>query len=103
MSKLMTKSIRLEKAESGLISQAAKDMFLSEAALLKSWILERLADYRIKKAVEVYKLKKADLASSASIAGISVREMMTILADKNVAFSANKKTFEESLKNLLIK
>lgn len=86
MSNLITKSIRVTKEESDLLKLAASSAYLPESALVKSWLREKLAEFRINKAVSAYKRSDTiSLGKAAEIAGVSTREMMRILAEHDVS------------------
>ena len=51
-------------------------------------------------AVELYKGGKISLEKSSKIAGLSISEMMDLLAEKKIQANISLEDFKESLKNL---
>lgn len=87
MKKIITKSIRVTTEEDELLKSVASSLYLSEAALIKSWFKEKLEEFKIKKAVEAYKkFETVSLGKAAEIAGISTREMMEILEKEGISW-----------------
>lgn len=97
---LITKSVRLSEEESALLKAVSEAESISESALLKRWILEKLKQYLLNRALEDYVEKKLDLASAAHEAGISVREFMGYLERKGLAVMESEEMFWEGLHTL---
>jgi len=87
MTDLITKSIRVNKDENELLKAASEYFYLPESSLVKSWIKEKLAEFKLRRAVDTY--KKSDtvsLGKAAEMAGVSTREMMDVLEKEGVSW-----------------
>ena len=99
-SALITKSIRLSEEENALLRAVSEAESISESTLLKKWVLEKLKQYLLNKAIEDYVEKKLDLASAAHEAGISVREFMGHLERRGLPVMESEEMFWEGLRTL---
>lgn len=97
---MKTKSIRLTEEESQLIETLSKAEKISEASLMKRLMAEGIASYRLRKAIEIYLDKEADLSAAAEIAGISVRKMMAELEKREIPIYSAPEMFDEGLRTL---
>lgn len=97
---MRTKSIRLDEDEAKLLETLAKVEHISEASLMKRFIAEGLKNYRLKKAIEMYVNKEADLTAAARIAGVSVRRLMTELEKREIPIYTSPEMFRAGLKAL---
>ena len=101
MAKLITKSIRLNPAEDEVLKQLSQQEGVSEAALLKRFVHEGMAAYRLEQAITAYQRGEADLSAAAKFAGISVYHLMTELKQRDIVPPAEAEKFIDGLKTLV--
>ena len=93
MGKVMT--MRMDDNRLEVINHFAK-----EEGIPKSRALREIFDYgRVDVAVRMYVEGKASLEKAAKLAGVSISEMMDILAERGVELNVSLDDFRESLKN----
>jgi hypothetical protein len=102
MSDLITKSIRLDADESDHLKQISQQEGTSEAAVLKRFVLQGMAKYRLEQAILAYERGEADLSAAADYAGISVYHMMNELAQRDIDPPAAAEKFVDGLKTLMV-
>ncbi len=100
-SNLITKSIRLTEQENNALKIISQTEGVSEAAILKRFVSERMSEYRLVEAVTAYQRGEADLSAAASHAGISVYHMMSELERRDITPPAAAEKFMDGLKGLL--
>ena len=101
MAKLITKSIRLNQAEDKILKKISQQEGMSEAAVLKRFVREGMAVYRLELAIEAYQRGEADLSAAAQFAGVSVYHLMTELKQRDIAPPAEAEKFMDGLKTLV--
>ena len=74
---------------------------MSEAALLKKFVRDGMAAYRLEQAIAAYQRGEADLSAAARFAGISVYHLMTELKQRDIAPPAEVEKFMDGLKTLV--
>src|SRR5437667_5849876 len=74
--KMLPKSVRLTKEEAELLRQISEAELISEAALMRKFVLEGLWHYRLDQAIKRYQEGELDLSSAAQVAGLAIREFM---------------------------
>jgi predicted HTH domain antitoxin len=82
--KMLPKSVRLTKEEAELLRQISEAELISEAALMRKFVLEGLRRYRLDQAIKRYQEGELDLSSAAQVAGLAVREFMGELHRRGV-------------------
>ena len=70
------KSVRLTTEEAALLRQLSETELISEAALLRKFVLEGLRRSRLDQAIKRYQEGELDLSSAAQVAGLAIREFM---------------------------
>jgi len=98
--RVTTKSIRLTPDESKGLKRISKAEGLSEAALMKQFVLEGMARYRLEQAIAAYARGEADLSAAAHHAGISVYQMMTELQQRDITPHTATEKFLDGLETL---
>ncbi len=98
--KQITKSIRLKPEENEFLKNISQIKGVSEAAILKQFVLDGMKSYRVEQAIRAYEHGEADLSAAAKFAGISVYRMMTLLKKRDVALPAETEKFIDGLKTL---
>ncbi len=84
---IVTKSIRLSAAEANELGALSKQTTLSEAALMKKWVLEGIRAEKLERAIMAYMKGTADLRSGASMADMSYNQFMQEIQSRNIAMS----------------
>jgi predicted HTH domain antitoxin len=74
--KMEPKSVRLTKEEAELLRQISEAELVSEAALMRKFVLEGIRRYCLDLAIKRYQERGLDLSSAAQVAGVSIREFM---------------------------
>jgi len=84
MSMSTTKSIRLALEEAEELSQVARQMSVSEAALMKKWVLEGIRAYKLERAIRAYMERETDLRGGAKMADISYNRFLHEVQKRNI-------------------
>jgi predicted HTH domain antitoxin len=82
--KMLPKSVRLTKEEVELLRQISEAELISEAALMRKFVLEGLRRYRPDQAIKRYQEGELDLSSAAQVSGLPIREFMGELHRRGV-------------------
>ncbi|MFZ4664706.1 MAG: hypothetical protein ACOYNY_47380 [Caldilineaceae bacterium] len=97
MNATITKSIRLSQDESRELHQLSETSLLSEAALMKKWILEGMKVEKLERAIQAYQKRQTDLRGGAAMAGISYNRFMREIEARNIVILDNGEHFYDSL------
>lgn len=98
---LLTKSIRLNPEENAILSQISQEKGISEAALMKQFVMEGIAKYRLEQAVAAYIHGEADISAAARYAGVSVYWMMKEIEKRNATSPVETEKFVQGLNTLV--
>ncbi|MBS1253917.1 MAG: hypothetical protein MAG451_02971 [Anaerolineales bacterium] len=99
-SPVITKSVRLASEESEGLKHISKTEGTSEAALIRRFIREGMAQYRLEEAIEFYARGEVDVSAAAHHAGVSVYQMMTELQWRDITPPAAREKFLDGLETL---
>ena len=91
-----TMSMRMDRKNYKFLSEFSKQ----EAGGLSKTVRDLVARGRVLLAIERYKNGDASLGKAAHLAGLSVGQMMTLLAEFGVQSRIEKNDYLEGLKNL---
>jgi predicted HTH domain antitoxin len=91
-----TMSIRMDRENYEFLTEISKE----ERSDLSKAVRDLLTRGRVLLAVERYKKGDASLGKAAQLAGLSVGQMMTLLAEFGVESRIEKDDYLEGLKNL---
>lgn len=91
-----TMSIRIDKEDYDFVKRLAT----AEREDISAAVRELIDLGRIHFAIEEYKKNTASLGKAAEIAGVSISEMMNILADYGVKSNLDDEDYRIGLKNL---
>ncbi len=83
---MVTTSVRLPKEMIEEIERLSKDEGIDKGTLIRRLIMESLKEYKIKKALELYREGKVSLWKAAEMAGITYREALEELRRRNIPF-----------------
>lgn len=93
-------SARLPKEMVRFIEEIAREERVDKSTILERALEHYLREWRINKAVELYRDGLVTLSRAAEIAGVSIWEMIDVLAQKKVTLQYGVEDFEEDLKAL---
>ena len=96
----VTKSIRFVPEESEILKRISQAEHLSEAALMKKFVLEGMARYRLEEAIRSYSRGEVDLSTAAHYAGISIYQMLNELQQRGITPSTATEKFLDGLETL---
>lgn len=96
----ITKSIRLAREESRVLEQISRAESLSEAALMKKFVLEGIARYRLEQAIAAYRRGEIDLSAAARHAGTSIYHLLEELKARDIHVEAAREKFLDGLRTL---
>ena len=91
-----TVSLRMDEDNYGFLKKWAK----AEKEGLSKAVREVVYKGRVMLAIEKYKKGEASLGKAAEIAGLSVSQMITILAEYGVESNLEKEDYHKGLENL---
>lgn len=80
----ITKSIRLMPAESEELASLSERSAISEAALMKKWVIEGLHAHKLNLALQAYMERRTDLRGGAQMAGISGNRFLHEIESRNI-------------------
>ena len=92
--KMVTTSVRLPKEIVEEIEKLSREEGIDKGTLIRKLIAESLREYKIKKALELYREGKVSLWKAAELAGISYREALEELKKRNIPFRYDLKDLE---------
>jgi len=93
-------SARLSKERVKLIEEIAREEKVDKSKVLDRALEHYTKEWKLQKAVESYREGLATLSRAAEIAGISVWEMIDVLAKRKILPQYDIEDFEEDLKAL---
>lgn len=91
---MVTTSVRLPKEMVEEIEKLSKNEGIDKGTLLRELIAESLKEYKVKKALELYREGKVSLWKAAEIAGITYREALEELKKRNILFKYDSEDLE---------
>lgn len=91
----VTKSIRLSPTESAELVRLSAKSGMSEAALMKKWVLNGIRSQNIEIALQAYMAHKTDLRGGAALAGVSYQEFLHEVQARNIVVLENDQFLEE--------
>ncbi len=91
---MVTTSVRLPKTVVEEIEKLSKEEGIDKGTLIRKLIAESLREYKIKRALELYREGKVSLWRAAEIAGITYREALEELRKKNIPFKYDLEDLE---------
>lgn len=94
-------SARLPKERVRLLEKIAKEEKVDKSTILDRALEHYMREWRLKKAIESYREGMVTLSRAAEIAGVSVWEMIDILAQRKIQSQYDVEALEEDLKALI--
>ncbi|ADC65075.1 protein of unknown function UPF0175 [Ferroglobus placidus DSM 10642] len=95
---MVTTSVRLPKEIIEEIERLSKEEGIDKGTLIRKLITESLREYKIKRALELYRDGKVSLWKAAEIAGITYREALEELRKRNIPFKYDLEDLEADIK-----
>ncbi|MEA1906555.1 MAG: hypothetical protein U9N12_06345 [Euryarchaeota archaeon] len=92
-------TIRLGADVDMAISRLAKAEHIPKSTLARKFIEERLEQYRIEKAIELYVNEKGSLKEISEITGVTVRMIMGTLRKKNIPLRMGEEVFDSGMEH----
>lgn len=94
---MITTSVRLPREIVKEIERLSKEEGIDKGTLIRRLIAESLKEYRIKKALELYREGKVSLWKATEIAGITYREALEELKKRNIPFKYDLEDLEADI------
>jgi len=91
---MVTTSVRLPKEMVEEIERLSKEEGIDKGTFIRRLIMESLREYKIKRALELYREGKVSLWKAAEIAGITYREALEELRRRNIPFKYDLEDLE---------
>lgn len=91
----ITKSIRVSPEESQEIRHLSETSAISEAALMKKWVLAGIQAQKLDNAIQAYTQGKTDLRNGAAIAGVSCNCFWHEIQARNIVVLDNDYFLDE--------
>jgi predicted HTH domain antitoxin len=99
MNQTITKSVRLSSEESEELARLSEQTFMSEASLLKKWVLAGIESQKLEMAIQKYMQRKVDLRGGAILADVSYNRFLREVESRNIIILEDDR-FLERLANL---
>ena len=94
---MVTTSVRLPKEIVEEIERLSKEEGIDKGTLIRKLIAESLREYKIKRALELYREGKISLWKAAEIAEITYREALEELKKRNIPFKYDLEDLEADI------
>jgi len=94
---MITTSVRLPKEIVEEIEKFSREEGVDKGTLIRKLIAESLKEYKIKKALELYREGKVSLWKAAEIAGITYREALEEIKKRNIPFKYDLEDLEADI------
>jgi len=93
-------SARLSKQRIKLIEEIANEEKVDKSTILDRALEHYTKEWRLQKALELYRKGTITLARAAELAGLSIWEMIDMLEKKKIVLQYDAEDFEEDMKTL---
>ncbi len=94
---MITTSVRLPKEMIEEIEKLSREEGVDKGTFIRKLMAESLKEYKIKKALELYREGKVSLWKAAEIAGITYREALEELKKRNIPFKYDLEDLEADI------
>ena len=98
--KMNVKTLRLKDSLSSLVYEVSKEKNLTESEYIRSLIKKDVFEFKLNKAIELYKNKEINISKGAEISGISYREFLTKLKEKNIPLNLDTMPLDYGIKSI---
>ena len=92
-------TVRLNADIDMAIGRLAKAEHIPKSTMARKFIEERLEQYRIEKAIELYVNEKGSLKEIPAITGVTVRRIMETLRKKNIPLRMGEEVFDGGMEH----
>ena len=92
-------TIRLNADVDMAIGRLAKAEHIPKSTLARKFIEERLEQYRIEKAIELYVNEKGSLKEISEITGVPVRMIIATLRKKSIPLRMGEEVFDKGMEH----
>lgn len=97
----ITKSVRLTPEEAAELDRVCREEPVTEAALLKKWVLDGLRQWKLDRAVNAYARREVSLREGAAMAEVPLNAFMAEVERRSVVImDVDEVTFHENLERL---
>ncbi len=98
--KMNVKTLRLKDSYVNLIYSIAKEKNLTESEYIRSLIEKDISEYRALKAIEAYKSNLVNISAASEIAGLSYREFLDVLEERNIPLNLDTVPLEYGVSSI---
>ncbi len=98
---MITTSIRLSKDIIDELEKISKEEGMDKGIIIRKFLRESIKNFRIKKAMELYREGSISLWKAADLAGITYREALKELKKRNIPFNYTKEELDKDLRWIL--
>ncbi|MHA1312177.1 MAG: UPF0175 family protein [Candidatus Helarchaeota archaeon] len=99
---MITTSIRFPEDIIDDLEKICKEEGMDKGAIIRKFLRESIKNYKIKKAIELYRDGLISLWKAAELADITYREALDELKKRNIPFNYSKEDLENDLKWILV-
>ena len=97
MPRMKVTSVRLPKEMLDEIERISREEGVDRGTLIRRLLAESLREYRVRRALDLYRSGKVSLWRAAELAGITYREALEELRRRNIPFSYSLEDLEADL------
>lgn len=94
---MITTSVRLPKELVEEIEKLSREEGLDKGAFVRKLLIESLKEYKIRRALELYRKGKVSLWRAAEMAGMTYREALGELKRRNITFQYDVEDLESDV------
>lgn len=95
---MITTSIRISKEIMDELERICNEEGMDKGAMIRKFLNESIKNYKIKKALDLYRAGRISLWKAAEMADITYRDALEELRRKNIPFNYNKEDLDKDLK-----
>ena len=92
-------TVRLNADIDRAIGRLAKAEHIPKSTMARKFIEERLEQYRIEKAIELYVNEKGSLKEISEITGVTVRMIIATLRKKSIPLRMGEEVFDKGMEH----
>lgn len=95
--KSVTLSTRLSQIETQEVDSMAAAEGLDRAAFLKQLIKRGIEDYKLERALNLYRRKKISLSKAAELSGMSIHDLVALFPEHSVELNYSVEDLKQDL------
>lgn len=99
VSSAIVKTVQLTPDEDSIIRQISAATHLPESALMKKFVLEGVARYRLDETIAAYQRGEMDLSRAARYAQVSIYQMLDEMRRRGIAINTSEEKFLSGLES----